>query len=103
MNEARLNNSLTSLSWLHNLQQGLGGAAPSCLPPTPEVEDTLSDMETTDWSIDSSEKPPFSYATLIYEAISNSDEGKLTLSDIYRYIETNYIYYQTVETGWKVS
>ncbi|KAJ2962354.1 hypothetical protein NQZ79_g2517 [Umbelopsis isabellina] len=49
------------------------------------------------------EKPPYSYATLIAHAILSSPDGKLTLSDIYRWISENYPYYALGSHGWQNS
>jgi hypothetical protein len=48
------------------------------------------------------EKPPYSYATLIAHAILSSPDGKLTLSDIYRWISEKYPYYALGSHGWQV-
>ncbi|OZJ06284.1 hypothetical protein BZG36_00813 [Bifiguratus adelaidae] len=51
----------------------------------------------------SSGKPPHSYATLITYAIQHSPNQRLTLNEIYSWIEDNYPYYRTAGTGWKNS
>jgi len=49
-------------------------------------------------------KPPYSYATLIRLAILNSDDQKATLSDIYRWIQNEFVYYRSLSNpGWKNS
>lgn len=48
------------------------------------------------------EKPPYSYATLIAHAILCSKDGRLTLSDIYRWISENYPFYVLGQHGWQV-
>lgn len=51
----------------------------------------------------SSQKPPYSYATLIKKALSESREGKLTLSQIYKWIKVNFPYYKTADPAWQNS
>lgn len=52
---------------------------------------------------DRHEKPPYSYATLIAHAILSSKDGRLTLSDIYKWISEAYPYYQRGVKGWQVN
>ena len=52
---------------------------------------------------DANTKPPFSYATLISQAIHSTLEKKITLNGIYKFITSTYPYYETQEpTGWQV-
>jgi hypothetical protein len=48
-------------------------------------------------------KPPFSYAQLIVQSISQAIDKQLTLSGIYSYITKNYPYYRTADKGWQVN
>ncbi|KAG9296346.1 hypothetical protein G9A89_014938 [Geosiphon pyriformis] len=48
-------------------------------------------------------KPPFSYASLIAQAINSVPTKKLTLSGIYQYITTHYPFYQLAQNGWQNS
>ena len=51
----------------------------------------------------SGKKPPYSYAQLIAQAISSSDEQQLTLSQIYSFIASKYNYYKLDDKGWQNS
>ncbi|KAF1796860.1 fork head domain-containing protein [Mucor lusitanicus] len=48
-------------------------------------------------------KPPYSYASLIAQAINSSSDKRMTLNGIYNYITTNYPYYQMAQNGWQNS
>lgn len=49
------------------------------------------------------EKPPYSYAQLIVQAISSVPDRQLTLSGIYSYITKNYPFYRTADRSWQNS
>eukprot|EP00127_Corallochytrium_limacisporum_P004857 Clim_evm1s191 gene=Clim_evmTU1s191 len=49
------------------------------------------------------DKPPYSYANLIAQAISNAKNGSLTLAGIYDWIEATYPFYRGLKTGWRNS
>ncbi|VDM03978.1 unnamed protein product [Schistocephalus solidus] len=49
------------------------------------------------------EKPPFSYAELIKEAIESSENQKMTLNEIYEWICAKFPYYRKISNGWKNS
>lgn len=49
------------------------------------------------------DKPEESYAYMIYKALECSAEGKLTLADIYSWIERMYPFYRTADPVWKNS
>ncbi|ORZ19142.1 fork head domain-domain-containing protein, partial [Lobosporangium transversale] len=48
-------------------------------------------------------KPPFSYASLIAQAINSTPSRKLTLNGIYQHITQHYPYYQMTQNGWQNS
>lgn len=52
--------------------------------------------------VNKSDKPPYSYATIIGHAILTSKERKLTLNDIYVWITENYPFYSNETQGWQV-
>ena len=79
-----LNSSLTPMDWLPKLNANAG-----------VVEETVPEEE---------KKPPYSYASLIRLAILNSPNQKATLSDIYKWIEDQFLYYKNQKNaGWKNS
>ncbi|ORX62797.1 the Dna-binding domain of interleukin enhancer binding factor, partial [Hesseltinella vesiculosa] len=54
--------------------------------------------------MDKDEKPPYSYANLIAQAINASNEKRLTLNEIYTYLLQVYPYFRKVtSTGWQNS
>lgn len=48
------------------------------------------------------EKPPYSYAQLIAHAILSSKDGRLTLSDIYKWIAEHYPFFKLGQHNWQV-
>lgn len=82
------------------------------MDPTCSIdEDKQEALSRPDWPhsidpwwkpIDRFEKPPYSYATLIAHALLSSKDGRLTLSDIYKWISETYPYYQLGEKSWQV-
>ncbi|KAK9450079.1 fork head domain-containing protein [Limtongia smithiae] len=64
------------------------------------IDNTYNDL-----SLDEAKdiKPPYSYATMISQAILSSPEGKLTLAAIYSWISDHYSFYRHAKTGWQNS
>lgn len=48
-------------------------------------------------------KPPYSYATMITQAILSNPEGVMSLAEIYAWISSHYAYYKYSKTGWQNS
>ncbi|KAK6511939.1 transcription factor, variant 2 [Arthrobotrys musiformis] len=65
----------------------------------------LESTEDIDYSLESSKeiKPPLSYAILIAQAILSSSDQKLTLANIYAWIQENYSFYRFAASGWQNS
>ncbi|OKL60586.1 hypothetical protein UA08_04110 [Talaromyces atroroseus] len=65
----------------------------------------MESTEEIDYSQDSAKdlKPPYSYATMIAQAIFSSEEEKLTLSSIYQWIMEKYAFYRHSQSGWQNS
>ncbi|OJD13379.1 hypothetical protein AJ78_06168 [Emergomyces pasteurianus Ep9510] len=65
----------------------------------------MESTEEIDYSDDSAKdlKPPYSYATMIAQAIFSTEEEKLTLSNIYAYITKKYAFYRHTNSGWQNS
>lgn len=53
--------------------------------------------------IDDGKKPPFSYAMLIGMAILRSPKQRLTLAQIYQWINDTFSYYRKSQSGWQNS
>ena len=66
---------------------------------------TIESNDQVDYASDAFKdvKPPMSYATLIAQAILSTQEGKLSLSGIYDWIQGNFAYYRHNDGGWQVS
>lgn len=69
-------------------------------PGFPSSNDIASDLSRDE---NRNVKPPYSYATMITQAILSNPEGVLSLADIYKYISSNYAYYRYAKTGWQNS
>ncbi|KAI9267731.1 fork head domain-containing protein [Helicostylum pulchrum] len=99
------NNNFGYISTPHQLEKNIKNASP------PQLQE-LEDYDMSDDASESSElnlynnkdiKPPYSYASLIAQAINSCKDKRMTLNGIYNYITTNYPYYQMAQNGWQNS
>lgn len=114
-----LDDSLTSLQWLHNITilditPARLESSPSCSPRSSEddLAETSSeksdpdvikhDLNKIDYTSDPTRKPPYSYATLICMAMRETKKSKITLSAIYKWIRENFVYYRHADPTWQV-
>ena len=58
--------------------------------------------EEIDYKICGDVKPPYSYASLICMAM-RTNQHKMTLSSIYKWIKENFLYYRNADPSWQVS
>eukprot|EP00042_Codosiga_hollandica_P039126 m.325391 g.325391 ORF g.325391 m.325391 type:complete len:487 (+) comp55559_c0_seq3:1955-3415(+) len=72
-------------------QPALGSYANLCEP------DTIFQCQFTD------KKPPYSFSCLIALAIDRAPDKKLTISQIYAWIEGNFPYFKRAQSSWKNS
>ena len=88
-----LDDSLTNIQWLCQLESN----------PFLETQRTNNAATSETTSMNPYPKPPFSYATLILLAINSTTEKRMTLQDIYKWIEDNFPYYKHCKKAWKVT
>ena len=64
----------------------------------------MESTEQIDYAHDSSKdiKPACSYAAMITWAILSTEDGSLSLNNIYRLIQDHYAYYRNIKSGWQV-
>ncbi|KAF5403332.1 hypothetical protein PHET_03225 [Paragonimus heterotremus] len=82
------------------LQRGKVSDSSSSHEPSTESDRVLG---TSSYGYDSSNKPPFSYITLIVSAMSSKPSKQITLSEIYAWIMSTFAYYRKNTRRWQNS
>lgn len=112
--ESLMNKSLTSIEWLNELEpssllahDSTSGSLIRKRAATSEAHGESPKRRKIPVSTGTTppelRKPPFSYATLIAFAINSGVGKKMTLSQIYEWIETTFPFFKTAKSAWKVS
>ncbi|CAF1298361.1 unnamed protein product [Adineta steineri] len=120
--EIPLDSSLTPMDWLPKIQIGENPVpSSSIIPSTQLLPDSSSSsslpisllttniqhkIEAADIELPTSTvhtKPPYSYVTLIRQAILGASMQRMTLNEIYQWILDTYPYFRTASPKWKNS
>ncbi|NWI36368.1 FOXM1 protein, partial [Picathartes gymnocephalus] len=112
-----LDNSLTNIQWLGKMRSD--GLNPSSVKEETEKENQMPLQErvkvtvaagiptaaaSSSWQDSVSERPPYSYMAMIQFAINSTEKKRMTLKDIYTWIEDHFPYFKHVaKPGWKNS
>uniref|UniRef100_A0A8C6DYI7 Forkhead box protein M1 n=1 Tax=Moschus moschiferus TaxID=68415 RepID=A0A8C6DYI7_MOSMO len=108
-----LDNSLTNIQWLGKMtSDGLGSCSIKQEVEEKEnrqLEQSQSKVErppgaSAPWPDSVSERPPYSYMAMIQFAINSTERKRMTLKDIYTWIEDHFPYFKHIaKPGWKNS
>lgn len=90
-------NTIKSFQMFNKSQLTQSPSSASALSLQNNLDQDLSKEEAKDI------KPPYSYATMITQAILSNPDGVMSLSDIYNWISDHYAYYKYSKTGWQNS
>ncbi|XP_061844811.1 forkhead box protein M1 [Colius striatus] len=114
-----LDSSLTNIQWLGKMRSD--GLSPSSVKQDMEKENKTPLQEkvkteedsgaaiptvaaASSWQDSISERPPYSYMAMIQFAINSTEKKRMTLKDIYTWIEDHFPYFKHVaKPGWKNS
>ncbi|XP_015727191.1 forkhead box protein M1 isoform X2 [Coturnix japonica] len=113
-----LDNSLTNIQWLGKMRTE--GLTPCSVKQGMEKENQIPLQErmkteedsaavavpssSSSWQDSVSERPPYSYMAMIQFAINSTERRRMTLKDIYTWIEDHFPYFKHVaKPGWKNS
>uniref|UniRef100_A0A8C9UL32 Forkhead box protein M1 n=1 Tax=Spermophilus dauricus TaxID=99837 RepID=A0A8C9UL32_SPEDA len=108
-----LDNSLTNIQWLEKMSSdGLGSCSikqemeekENCHPEQSQVKMEEPSGTSTSWQDSVSQRPPYSYMAMIQFAINSTERKRMTLKDIYTWIEDHFPYFKHIaKPGWKNS
>ncbi|NXT87946.1 FOXM1 protein, partial [Anhinga rufa] len=115
-----LDSSLTNIQWLGKMRSD--GLSPCSVKQDTEKENQMPLQErikvnsaaaaipatvaatSSSWQDSVSERPPYSYMAMIQFAINSTEKKRMTLKDIYTWIEDHFPYFKHVaKPGWKNS
>src|SRR5437879_2012727 len=80
-----------------------GGSISAMTSDVETGDKTVSTTKKTGSGIRRQEKPPYSYIALIVMAIQSSSSKKLTLSEIYQFLQHRFQFFRGSYQGWKNS
>ncbi|KAM4819641.1 forkhead box protein M1 [Thomomys bottae] len=108
-----LDNSLTNIQWLGKMScDGLGSCdvkqeaedKENCRPEHNQIKVEEPSGVPASWQDSVSERPPYSYMAMIQFAINSTERKRMTLKDIYSWIEDHFPYFKHIaKPGWKNS
>uniref|UniRef100_H3AHA6 Forkhead box protein M1 n=1 Tax=Latimeria chalumnae TaxID=7897 RepID=H3AHA6_LATCH len=107
-----LDDSLTNIQWLGKMSSdGLGPCSvkqeeekENAAEPQGQQNEVEKDSSSSLWKDSFSERPPYSYMAMIQFAINSTHNQRMTLKEIYTWIETHFPYFKhTAKPGWKNS
>uniref|UniRef100_A0A8D2BCX7 Forkhead box protein M1 n=1 Tax=Sciurus vulgaris TaxID=55149 RepID=A0A8D2BCX7_SCIVU len=108
-----LDNSLTNIQWLGKMSSdGLGSCSikqemeekENCHLEQRQVKMEEPSGTSTSWQDSVSQRPPYSYMAMIQFAINSTERKRMTLKDIYTWIEDHFPYFKHIaKPGWKNS
>ncbi|XP_069345430.1 forkhead box protein M1 isoform X9 [Eulemur rufifrons] len=106
-----LDNSLTNIQWLGKMSSdGLGSCGikqemeekENCHVEQRPVKVEEASGASMSWQDSVSERPPYSYMAMIQFAINSTERKRMTLKDIYTWIEDHFPYFKHIaKPGWK--
>ncbi|KAM5263822.1 forkhead box protein M1 isoform 4-T4 [Ctenodactylus gundi] len=108
-----LNSGLTNIQWLGKTSPARPGSCSikqeveekeNCQLEQSQVKLEKSSGASRSWPYTASERPPYSYMAMIQFAINSTERKRMTLKDIYTWIEDHFPYFKYIaKPGWKNS